>query len=109
MASRYRVRWAPAAVRDLDEIIDYVAARRSVDAAVKLYLQLKSRVATLATQPARGRIVPELRDVGVSEYRELIVMRYRVFFRISGREVGVVAVLDGRRDVEEALFRRALG
>lgn len=108
MVRRYRIQWAPAALCDLDEIIDYVALRRGADIAAKLYVNLKSRVGTLATQPARGRVVPELRAVGVTEYRELIVAPYRICFRITGREVGIVSVLDGRRDVEETLIHRAL-
>jgi plasmid stabilization system protein ParE len=52
--------------------------------------------------------VPELKSVGVTEYRELIVSPYRVFFRIYENEVGVVGVLDGRRDLEETLIRRAM-
>ena len=108
MARSFRIRWAPVAFQDLDEIIDYIATQDGTDAAVKLYLKLVKRAGALATHPARCRIVPELRSVGVVEYRELIVSPYRVFFRIVGTEVRIVGVLDGRRDLEETLVRRAM-
>ena len=108
MARSFRIRWAPVAFQDLDEIIDYIATLDGTDSAVKLCLELVKRTGALATHPARCRIVPELRSVGVVEYRELIVSPYRVFFRIVGTEVRIVGVLDGRRDLEETLVRRAM-
>ena len=88
--------------------MDYIAAQDGPDAAVRVYEKVKKRTQTLFTHPKRCRIVPELRSVGVMEYRELIVSPYRVFFRIDGKDVGIIGVLDGRRDLEETLIRRAM-
>jgi plasmid stabilization system protein ParE len=104
----YRIRWAPVAFQDLDEIIDYVSAQDGPGSAAILFETIMKRCGTLSRHPARCRIVPELKSVGVTEYRELIVSPYRVFFRIYENEVGVVGVLDGRRDLEETLIRRAM-
>jgi plasmid stabilization system protein ParE len=104
----YRVLWAPIAAQDLDDLIDYIAAQHGPDAAVRVYDKVKKRTQTLSTHPKRCRIVPELRSVGVMEYRELIVSPYRVFFRIDEKDVGIIGVLDGRRDLEETLIRRAM-
>jgi len=100
--------WAAIAAQDLDDIIDYIAAQDGPDAAVGVYGKVKARTQTLSTHPERCRIVPELRSLGVMEYRELIVSPYRVFFRIDEQDVGIVGVLDGRRDLEETLIRRAM-
>jgi plasmid stabilization system protein ParE len=108
VARGYRILWAPIAAQDLDDIIDYIAAQDGPDAAVRVYDKVKKRTRTLSTHPRRCRIVPELRSVGVMEYRELIVSPYRVFFRIDGQDVGIIGVLDGRRDLEETLIRRAM-
>jgi toxin ParE1/3/4 len=104
----YRIRWAPVAFQDLDEIIDYVAAQDGPDVAARVYRKIKTRTRTLSSHPNRCRVVPELKSVGVTEYRELIVSPYRVFFRIDDRDVGIIGVLDGRRDLEETLVRRAM-
>jgi hypothetical protein len=49
-----------------------------------------------------------LKQIGVSEYRELIVPPYSVFFRTRGKRSGIIAVLDRRRDLGELLIERAL-
>jgi len=108
VARRYRILWAPIAAQDLDELIDYIAAQDGPDAAAKVYEKVKKRTKTLSAHPKRCRIVPELRSVGVMEYRELIVSPYRVFFRVDEKDVGIIGVLDGRRDLEETLIRRAM-
>ena len=63
MARNFRIRWAPVAFQDLDEIIDYIATQDGTGSAVKMYLELEKRAGALATHPARCRIVPELREV----------------------------------------------
>ncbi|MDA2926354.1 type II toxin-antitoxin system RelE/ParE family toxin [Acidobacteria bacterium AH-259-G07] len=108
MAKPYLIDWAPVAIRDLEEIFDYVALHNSFDRANHLHSKILNRVKTLSSHPTRCRIVPELKEVGVNDYRELIIAPYRVFFRITGRTVGIVGVLDGRRDLEELLISRIL-
>ena len=108
MPERYRITWAPIAEQDVDELLEYLARRDSIDAALAVYDKLITRIETLSLHPTRCRIPPELKKLGVREYRELIVRPYSVFFRIRGRTVGIVGVLDRRRDLEEVLVRRAL-
>ena len=108
MPKTYRVVWAPAAINDLDEIVEFIAAREGAVTARRLSEQIAARIETLTMHPTRGRIVPELKQFGIKDYRELIVRPYRVFFRIMKQDVGIVGVLDGRRDLEELLVNRAL-
>ena len=42
-------------------------------------------------------------------YREVMVSKYRVLFRVRGREVVLLGVLDGRRDLSELLIQRSMG
>jgi len=75
---------------------------------MSIYERIMTRVVTLVAHPRRGRIVPELKDFGVMEYRELIASPYRIFYRIAGQVVSLLGVLDGRRELEEMLVNRAL-
>jgi toxin ParE1/3/4 len=109
VAERYRILWAPTALRDLDEILVYLATRDGPDAAALVYSKISRRIESLAKHPHRCRIAPELREIGISEYREVLVHPYRVFFRMSGDLIGIVGVLDGRRDLEELLIKRVIG
>lgn len=108
MAERHQIEWAPVAQRDLDEILEYIAARDSVDAAMAVYEKLITRIDKLTSRPTRCRVVPELRACGVTAYRELVIRPYGVFFRITEETVGIVTVLNRRRDLEEILVQRAL-
>ena len=108
MPDRYHIEWAPIAQTDLDEILEHMAARDCVDAAVHVYEKLMGRIEKLVSHPDRCRIPPELKKLGVTDYRELAVAPYGVLFRVRGKTVGIVGVLDRRRDLEELLLQRVL-
>jgi plasmid stabilization system protein ParE len=104
---RFQVFWAEAAIRDLEEIVDFVAQEAPM-AAQRLFNRIKQRSTTLASFPARGRVVPELAKRGVKIYRELILPPHRLMYRIEAHRVLVVAVFDGRRDLEDVLVARLM-
>jgi plasmid stabilization system protein ParE len=104
---RFEVFWAEAAIRDLEEIVDYIE-REAPMAAQRLFNRIKRRSATLESFPARGRLVPELARHDIKIYRELILPPHRLIYRIEARRVLVVAVFDGRRDLEDILLARLM-
>ena len=108
MTERCRVVWTEVAARDYESILAYVAVHSGVRVAARLDARLQRRIAALDTTPARCRIVPELRAEGLDIYRELIVHPYRIMFRLRGKDVVLLAVVDGRRDLQELLIERAL-
>ncbi len=109
MTSQFRIIWTEVAIADVEGIVDYVALHDCLAAAEKLYGKLETAIGSLVTAPLRGRIVPELRAEGLEMYRELVVSKYRVLFRVRGREVVLLGVIDGRRDLAELLLQRAMG
>ncbi len=108
MTKSYRIEWAPLAIQDVDEILAFITAREDLDTATRVCDRILARVRSLSGHPNRCRIVPELRDFGIREYREAIARPYRIIFRIVGSKVGIIGVLDSRRDLEELLLDRAL-
>jgi plasmid stabilization system protein ParE len=88
----------------MEGILEYVATRTGPHTAVRVHDRLMGRIESLAKFPLRGRIIPELREIGLMEFREVRVSPYR----IHGNHVVLVGVLDGRRDLEELLIERAL-
>jgi toxin ParE1/3/4 len=108
MSEVFDITWSRTAVRDLDEILDYIASERDVDQALQVYERLRNGIASLSSMPRRFRQVPELVDVGLFEYREVIERPYRLVFRIADHEVVILAILDSRRDLEELLVQRAI-
>ncbi len=105
---RLRVQWAEVAVRDLEELVSYIATDSELDAS-RVLNRLEKRAAALESNPGRGRVVSELAHFGMRTWRELVVRPYRLVYRIEGDTVTVLAILDGRRDLEDVLLERLLG
>jgi len=106
-ARAYRVQWTQVAAQDLQAIVEYIASE-SPAAALDVLDALQASARSLESMPERGRIVPELRDQGIDTWRELIEAPWRMLYRIDECAVWVLAVLDGRRNVEDVLLQRLM-
>jgi len=105
MKKKYQVVWSNIAENDLRNIIEYIAGD-SLPNALKIFKSIKHKASSLNTFPERGRIVPELRDQGLLQYRELVISPWRILYRISEMNVFVFSVLDSRRNIEDILLER---
>jgi plasmid stabilization system protein ParE len=105
MNKKYLVLWSNIAENDLKNIIEYIADD-SPPNALKIFKSIKRKASSLYTFPERGRIVPELRDQGIPQYRELVITPWRILYRISEKSVFVLSVLDSRRNIEDILLKR---
>jgi toxin ParE1/3/4 len=108
MGKKYAVEWAEVAENDLLKIIEYIA-QRSPKNALKILRKIKKQVSELAHNPNRCRIVPELKEHGINQYREMIIPPWRVIFRVMSSSVHVISVIDSRRDIEDVLLIRLSG
>lgn len=105
MIQIYEIVWARVAEKDLIEIIDHIATDSPANA-LKVFQKIKKKASSLYTMPERCRIVPELKDQGIMQYRELIVPPWRIMFKITDMKVFVLSVIDSRRNIEDILFKR---
>jgi toxin ParE1/3/4 len=108
MTERFKIEWSSLAAYDLESIVDYIVAADEVGAARGVYESIMRKIESLTSNPRRCRIVPELREIGMTEFREIIAAPYRIFFRLRENRVVLVGILDGRRDLESALIERTL-
>ncbi len=108
MKKAREILWAAVAEKDLVRIVNYIA-EEDARAALKILNRIKAGAAKLDRSPERGRIVPELLEHGISKYREIVIKPWRLIYRIEGEKVYVLAVVDGRRNVEDVLLERLLG
>ena len=58
--------------------------------------------------PERGAYPKELVLLGIREYREVFFKPYRIIYRILDKNVYVLLIVDGRRDLQLLLQRRLL-
>ena len=107
MSIDYEVLWSEVAEKDLINIVDYIALDSPSNAS-EIFNKIKEKAISLCTFPERGRIVPELRDQGILQYRELIIPPWRIVCRISQRSVFVLSVLDSRQNIEDILLKRLI-
>lgn len=107
MSDKYEVIWSHVAENDLKNIIDYVAEDSPVNAS-NVFKKIRQKASSLYILPERGRIVQELRDHGILQYRELIISPWRVIYRISGKSVYVLSILDSRQNIEDILLKRLI-
>jgi len=105
MNPNYSVIWARIAENDLINIIKYIA-EESPQNAIKILKKIRQKSSRLYTLPEGGRIVPELQDQGIMQYRELFISPWRLIYRISGRKIYVLSVIDSRQNVEDILLQR---
>lgn len=107
MKKVHAVRWSETSENDLKGIIHYIA-EDSLSRAYDVFRDIKAKASTLRSFPERGRIIPELEDQGITQYRELIAAPWRIIYRTSGKTVYVLSVLDSRQNVEDILLKRLL-
>lgn len=101
------VLWTDTARLDLQSLLEYIAEQDPA-AAVQVLDRIERKALTLEALSQRGRIVTELREVGVMHYRELIERPWRIVYRMDASRILVLAVLDSRRDLQSLLLERLI-
>ena len=104
---KFNVRWTDPASQDLESIIEFIA-RDNIPNALRVLRRIQRAAATLERMPERGRVVPELAEVGLRLYHEVLCTPWRIIYRIAGASVFVMTVIDGRRNVEDILLERLI-
>ncbi len=99
----YAVEWTAAARSDLRAVVGYIARQGQPLAARGVARRIERAAGSLALHPKRCRHVPEQADMAGPQMRELLVTPWRLMYRIDGRRVRIVAVVDGRRSLHEWL------
>ena len=103
----YEIVWTRSAEADLNEIIEYIA-KDSINIALEKFFKIREAVEKAAQYPEKSRIIPELKEQNINKYREMIYPPWRIFFRIDKGTISILAVIDGRRNIEEILLQRQL-
>ena len=96
-----QVIWSGPALRDLDEIADYIALDK-VSAAEKLVKNVFLAVKRLENFPKSGRKPPELDAL---DFRELLVGPCRIFYQIKNvDEVHILYIMRSERDLRKYML-----
>jgi toxin ParE1/3/4 len=88
--------FSDTAVRDLDEICEYIAIQNS-RAASQLFDLIRQKCKLVATFPNMGKIYPKLDP----NLRGFVVDDYIVFYYPRSDGINIVRVISGYRDLED--------
>ena len=101
---KYNLNYAPEALKDLDDIWEYIHAELKNPIAamnvVNRIIDVAERLADLPESGARLSSIVEIK----SDYRFLVSGNYLVFYRVVPTDVFIDRVLYGRRDYLNILF-----
>jgi len=104
----YTVLLTQDATDDLEAIYDYIYVHDSPDRADYVIGRIEETFNTLTLFPERGGFPLELLEIGIKEYRETFFKPYRIVYRIQDRNVYIMMIVDGRRNLQTLLLRRLL-
>jgi toxin ParE1/3/4 len=103
-----RVLLTAGAVRDLEELYDYIALHDLPGKAERTLEKIEKTFANLSDSPERGVYPKELLALGIREYREIFFKPYRIIYRVQKNNVYIFLIVDGRRDMQALLQSRLL-
>ncbi len=106
---KFSVALTQDALRDLDELHAYIAVQDGVSRADKVLDGVHAALLKLKEFPNRGEYPPELTALGIREFRQVHHKPYRMIYLVRDQSVVILAVIDGRRDMQTLLQRRLLG
>ena len=103
---RFKVLLTNDAARDLDELYDYIALHDMPRKADYVLGQIEKAFSKLSEFPERGAYPKELLAIGIREYREIFFKPYRIIYRLMDKNIYILLIVDGRRDMQSVLQRR---
>ncbi len=104
---KFEIIWTKSATFDLEDIIKYIKCD-SKDKAKQIFYEIKAICDDLYYFPKRNRIVPELMNISIAKYREIIHKRWRIIYKIDDQKVYILALIDASRNLEDILLKRLL-
>ena len=106
-SKKYLVVWSESAAFDLKSIVSFIAVDSMQNAREKKK-KIKKECQLLERFPDLGKIPVELEALQIGGYRELSINPWRIFYRKQANQIVILAVVDSRRDLEDALWNRLM-
>lgn len=107
----YTVNILNLAKTDIEDKIRYLKQEWGTALAKKAYDELMDKLALLATQPQMGSPVPELVNLGRSDYRILVhAVHTKVLYRVdeARQAVEIHMVFGSKQGFQDLLYKRVI-
>lgn len=107
MADR-EILWSADAEDSFNDILEYIIQTTGRESAENIYQRVVTAVERLAAAPLTGKIVLDLKDIGIDDIREIREGPWRIFYRVKDDGVFILTVIDGRRNIQELLINKVI-
>ncbi len=104
----FKVIWSEDASLDLVDIVSHIKIHSGKGIAKEIYTRIKSKVDNIVDFPKAGMVVPELVNIGVTDIYQIIVSPWKVYYKVIEDKILVLSVIDGRRNLEEILYKKII-
>ncbi|MDB4542960.1 type II toxin-antitoxin system RelE/ParE family toxin [bacterium] len=104
----YQVFLTRDAVRDLEELDEHLTTSDSAEKADFFLDKIETVLQRLSESPERGNRPRELLALGLGDYSQVFFKPYRIIYTIRHKDIYVLLIADGRRDMETLLQSRLL-
>jgi len=94
MAPQVKITFARAALKDLEDVLEYYREQKVPNVGEKLVAEVIKDIELLAEQPEMGRMVPEFE---LDYLRELIRPPFRIVYRRDKGKVRIVRIWRSER------------
>ena len=107
-AEKFFVDITESAENDLDEIIMFIAQNNPQNA-IQIMDRIKAKTKTLEHFPNKGTYVPELLAKNIKDYRQITEPPWKIVYKVEGKFVNVLTIIDSRRNLQDLLIKKLLG
>lgn len=97
----------PGAQKDLFELKRYMLARWGRAQWAQAENEIFARLELIAVNPAFGKVVPELADLGIEDYSQTLTSHHRIVYK-AGADACLVYIVAGFRQDFQTLLRRRI-
>ncbi|CAM2176016.1 toxin ParE1/3/4 [Paraburkholderia sacchari] len=103
-----KVVFLQSARTDLQQLRRYLITKFGAQTWREALARIERDTAQLESFPLQGAIPPELAELGVTNYRQLVSGMCRVIYEIDDQTIHIHLIVDTRRDLKDVLSKRLL-
>ncbi|WP_322010084.1 type II toxin-antitoxin system RelE/ParE family toxin [Paraburkholderia sp. J12] len=101
-----KVVFLQSARAELLELRRYLIAKFGAQSWLETRRTIEGAVAQIEAFPLKGHTPPELRDLGMTDYYQVICGMNRIVYQVDGKVVYLHLIVDTRRDLKAVLAQR---
>jgi toxin ParE1/3/4 len=105
---KYKINWSKDAGEKLIEIISWYKYNAGKNVAQRIYSTINIQIKKLKDMPGIGKPVQILKDIGINNYRQIVQDNWIIYYRVEEQNINIVSVMDGRRNLEEILYKKII-